>query len=54
MTLQLHVKKLTRCTELKFYFDVPNWKKNAVLWKISKPLVNRKFNKSKKAKSGAW
>ena len=54
MTLQLHVKNLARCTELKFYFDVPNWKKNAVLWKISKPLVNRKFNKSKKAKPGAW
>ena len=54
MTLKLHVKNLARCTEPKFYFNVPNWKKNAVLWKISKPLVNRKFNKSKKAKSGAW
>ena len=54
MTLKLHVKKLAWCTELKFYFDVPNWKKSAVLRKISKPLVNRKFNKSKKAKPGAW
>ena len=54
MTLQLHVKNLAPCTELNFHFDVPNWKKNAVLWKVSKPLVIRKFNKNKKAKPGAW
>ena len=28
--------------------------KNAVIWKVLKPQVNRKFNKSKKAKPGAW
>ena len=28
--------------------------KNAVMWKVSKPQVNRKFNKNKKAKPGAW
>ena len=28
--------------------------KNAVIWKILKPQVNRKFNKSKKTKPGAW
>ena len=27
MTLQLHVKNLAWCTELKFQFGVPNWKK---------------------------
>ena len=53
MTFQLHVKNLARCTELKFQFGVLNWKnnnnnnKNTVIWKISKPQVNRKFNKSK-------
>ena len=52
MTLKLHVKNLARCTELKFQFGVLNWKKkkkkeNAVIWKISKPQVKRKFNKSK-------
>ena len=29
-------------------------KKNAVIWKISKPQVNRKINKSKKVKPGGW
>ena len=42
MTLQLHVKKLARCA------------KNAVIWKFLKTQVNRKFNKSKKTKPGAW
>ena len=28
--------------------------KNAVIWKILKPQVNRKINKSKKTKPGAW
>ena len=27
MTLQLHVKKLARCAELKFQLGVPHWKK---------------------------
>ena len=55
MTFQLHVKILARCTELKFQFGVTNWKKkNVVMWKITKPQGNRKFNKSSKAKPGAW
>ena len=44
MTFQLHVKNLARCTELKFQFGVPNWKKNVVIWNISNPQVDRKFN----------
>ena len=43
MTLKLHVKNYRAeisiwCTELK---------KNTFIWKISKPQVKRKFNKSK-------
>ena len=47
MTVQLHVKNLARCTELKFQFGVPNFKKNVVIRNISEPQLNRKFNNSR-------